>query len=843
MSDYSKFTPMMQQYLKIKEDYADAIVFFRLGDFYEMFFDDAIVASKVLEIALTKKEAGQTVPMCGVPHHAAKVYIQKLIAKGFKIAIVEQTSEPGKGLVEREVVQLITPGMIIDDDILPSNEYNFIGSISLAEYGYILSYADISTGDTFILNGLTKQGLLDEISNLKLKEVVLTNTADTAIINFFNDHNILVSIYTDNQVYNQKLVKNVKEKDQKEAASLLINYLEKESKLELSHLLPFETIQMDQYMRLDRQVLEHLELTQSLTQNAKSTLIHWIDKTHTSMGSRLLRYELTHPLKDKGLLETRYDYIEAFSNFEPRQKLENLLDQVYDINRLIGRISSNQAHARDLVQLKNTLKLLPEFKEALVSFKDEKIDELNAKIDDFNALYNLLEQAIMDEPPLTIKEGGIIKDGYQKDLDDLRNISTHGDAWLEKFELEEKQRTGIKNLKIGYNRVFGYYIEVTKGNMGLIQDEWGYIRKQTLANAERYITDELKQAESKILTAKEKADKLEYELFIEIKDQTKVYTHELQILSQIIAQIDKYIALSKVAQNYQYVRPKLNTNRIVDIEHGRHPVVEQHVEFIKNHIHMKPDETFILTGPNMSGKSTYMRMFAVIVVMAQTGMFVPATSANIPIYDAIFTRIGASDDIAGGQSTFMVEMVEANEALTYATQNSLILFDEIGRGTATYDGLALAQAMIEYVHTKIKAQMMFSTHYHELTKLAEKHPLITNLHVKAIEQKDHMVFLHQVELGSSDKSYGIQVAALAHLPDTVIKRAKYLLKNLEQNGKDIDHNLFIYEEKQELEQVIPHHIQDLLDQLNDLNIDQLTPLDALIKLKYLQSLSKKNTKE
>lgn len=838
MSDISKYTPMMQQYLKIKEDYADAIVFFRLGDFYEMFFDDAITASKVLEITLTKKEAGQTVPMCGVPHHAAKVYIQKLITKGFKIAIVEQTSEPGKGLVEREVVQLITPGMIIDDDILPKNEYNFIGSVSLSEYGYILSYADISTGDTFILNGLTKQALTDEVSNLKLKEIVLTNTSDIYLLNFFKQESILVSIYTNQEVQNTRIVRNLKEKHLKEAGSLLINYLEKESKLDLSHLMPFESVIVDQYMRLDHQVLNHLELTESLTGNINSTLIQWIDKTSTAMGSRLLRYELTHPLKDKELLEKRYDYIEAFTQFEPRNKLESILEQVYDLNRLVGRVSSNQTHARDLVQLKTTLSLIPEFKEVLYSFDNPLIDEMNEKVDVFETLFQLLDASIENEPPLTVKEGGIIKDGYDETLDEFRSIAKNGDLWLEKFENEEKERTGIKNLKVGYNRVFGYFIEVSKGNIPLIQDEFGYIRKQTLANAERYITEDLKNAENKILSSKDRADKLEYEIFNQIKETAKTYTHELQLLSQIIASVDKYISLSKVAEMYKYVRPKLNHNRIVDIENGRHPVVEQHVEFIKNHIHMKPSEIFILTGPNMSGKSTYMRMFAVITVMAQTGMFVPATSANLPIYDAIFTRIGSSDDISGGKSTFMVEMVEANDALTYATENSLILFDEIGRGTATYDGLALAQAMIEYVHTQIKAQMMFSTHYHELTKLSEKHDLITNLHVKAIEQKDHMVFLHQVELGSSDKSYGIQVAALAHLPDPVIKRAKYLLKKLEKDGKGIDHNLFMFEEKVELGHIIPHDIQDLLNHINDLDINQMTPLDALIKLKYLQSLSK-----
>lgn len=839
MEDIKQYTPMMQQYIRLKEDYADAIVFFRLGDFYEMFFDDALVASKVLEIALTSRDAGNKVPMCGIPYHAAKVYIQKLVAKGFKIAIAEQVTEAGKGLVEREVVKVITPGMIIDDGILPSGLFNFIGAVSQTEYGYILAYADISTGDTFLLDGLTKQGLLDEIKNLNIKEIVIKNLADEKLINFLRDLSIVISVFNDDEIYHQAILKNLQTKQTKQGASLLVNYLFKESKQELAYLLPFEVSMVKSYMHLDSHVLEHLELTESLTGQQKSSLIYWVDKTKTAMGSRLLRYYLTHPLKDKKLLEKRYDYVDAFSQYDPRTRLENALNNIYDINRIVGRIASNNTNARDLVQLKLTLAKVPELKDALHSYQNPLIDELNDKINTHENLYHLLNDAIVEEPPLLIKEGGMIKPGFNIDLDELKNIATHGESWLQDFLEQEREKTGIKNLKIGYNRVFGYFIEVSKGNMNLIKDEFGYIRKQTLSTGERYITDELKKQEDKLLHAKEKSIALEYEIFQQVKTETQKYTESLLALSQTIAQIDTYLSMAIIASEYNYVRPKLNQNKIVEIELGRHPVVEQHVEFISNHITMHPGEIFILTGPNMSGKSTFMRMFALIVVMAQTGMFVPASRANLPIYDGIFTRIGSSDDISGGKSTFMVEMVEANEALTKATSDSLILFDEIGRGTATYDGMALAQGMIEYIHHDIGAQMMFSTHYHELTKLADVLPNVTNLHVKAKEEKDKMVFMHQVEPGASDKSYGIQVAALAHLPEKIIQRSKQILRKLEQTSKTNSVDLFSIDEEEKLETVIPMDLKVLIDELENINLDQLTPIDALIKLKYLQNLLKK----
>lgn len=839
MKDTQKYTPMMQQYLRIKEDYADAIVFFRLGDFYEMFFDDAIVASKVLEIALTSRDAGEKVPMCGIPYHASKVYIQKLIQKGFKIAIAEQVTEPGKGLVERQVVKFITPGMILEDGILDASSYNFIGAIYQTEYGYILSYADISTGDTFLLDGLNKDNLISEVKNLNIREIILKNLSDKQLMNFFKHENIVVSEFKNDEIIYQPLLKNLNEKVQKEAASLLLNYLFEESKQELRHLLPFTETKIKNFMHLDHHVLEHLELVESMSGNPKSTLLYWLDQTKTAMGSRLLRYFLTHPLTDIKEIESRLNYIEAFQIYEPRQALEDALREVYDINRLVGRIASLNANARDLVQLKNTLKQVPKIKEALNSYQHPLLDELNHTMDNHDTLFELLDNALKEDVPISVKEGGMIKEGFNQELDELRMLSEHGESWLNDYLETQKELTGIKNLKIGYNRVFGYFIEVSKGNIPLIKEEYGYIRKQTLANNERYITEELKTYEDKILNAKAKAEKLEYDIFVELRNETNQNLSSLLALSQNIAKIDTFLSLAKVADMYRYVRPRFNQHHYVEIESARHPVVERHVEFVSNHITMKPNEIFILTGPNMSGKSTYMRMFAIMVVMAQTGMFVPASKADLPIYDAIFTRIGSSDDIAGGKSTFMVEMVEANEALQHATSKSLILFDEIGRGTATYDGMALAQGMIEYIHNDIKAQTLFSTHYHELTKLSEELEHVTNLHVKAKENKDQMVFLYQIERGPSDKSYGIQVAALANLPEKIIKRSKQILKILEKESQYNQVDLFTLMEEPEIEYLIPNDVKQLIEEISNIDTDQMTPIDALIKLKYLQNLLKK----
>ena len=834
-----QYTPMMQQYLEIKEDYADAIVFFRLGDFYEMFFDDAILASKVLEVALTSRDAGAKVPMCGVPFHSVKPYIQKLIEKGFKIAIVEQVTEAGKGLVKREVVRLITPGTVFEEGILDENSNNFIGSVMLTEKGYVLTYVDISTGESFLTDGLEKKQVIDLIQSLDIKEVVLPPHVDDHFAQTLKDQDRLISFSDQLQIIEQKYTQHL-EREHKRAASHLLNYLINTQKQMLAHLMPFKLIQTMMHMHVDYRVKKHLEIDQSLVNQSQTTLLHWLNVCETAMGSRMLKSMLNHPLFDQYALNDRYDHIEAFLPYAPREGVLSALKYIYDINRIVGRIAFQTVNARDLYQLKETLRQVPDLKEALSKYQHPNIDALIDAMDSHETLYNYLDQAIMDNPPLAVKEGGILKKGFNETLDHLRDIDLHGQSWLSEFESDERERTGIRNLRVGYNRVFGYYIEVSKGNSQLVKDEFGYERKQTLTNSERYITPVLKEKEDDLLHAKEKAIELEYELFKEVRAFAEQYTMSLQELSTKIAYVDVFLSLAIVSEKYRFVKPILHQKRTVEIIKGRHPVVERFTSFVENDVIMNEGEIFLITGPNMSGKSTYMRMFAVIVYMAQIGSFVPAESAKLPLYDAIFTRIGSSDDLSGGKSTFMVEMVESNEALTKATPQSLILFDEIGRGTATYDGMALAQGMIEYIHEKIKAQTLFSTHYHELTQLESSLNRLTNLCVRAKEEKDTMVFLHHVEKGTTDKSYGIQVASLAHLPRSLIARSKQILEKLEDKKQKLSLDLFNYDvyEQADFEQLQREHIE-LLDEIEMLNIEHLTPLDALLRLKHYQDLLKK----
>jgi DNA mismatch repair protein MutS len=837
--DKQLFTPMMQQYLTIKEDYADALVFFRLGDFYEMFFDDAILASKVLEIALTSRDAGQKVPMCGVPFHSVKPYIQKLIEKGFKIAIVEQVTEPGKGLVQREVVRLITPGTVFEEGILDAKSNNFIGGLMLTEHGYVLSYIDISTGESFITDGLDKKIALDHIFSLDIREIVLPLHFGQNFISSLEDDGRLVSTSDQLQIVDNKATHHL-EREQKRAASHLINYLTSTQKSSLSHLMPFQMVHLKGHMRLDYRVKKHLEIDESLSNNPQTTLLSHLNHCQTAMGSRLLKSYLNHPLFDKDELNKRYDLIDAFKSYQFREDVLSHLKYIYDINRIVGRIAFNTVNARDLEQLKETLKHIPALKETLLKYEEPKINALIEHMDLHEELCAFLESAIHPEPPLSLKDGGIIKEGFNQKLDELRDVDLHGQAWLSSFESDEREKTGIKNLRVGYNRVFGYYIEVSKGNSSLVKEEFGYERKQTLTNSERFITPVLKEKEDDLLHAKEKAMSLEYELFKEIREKALTYTVSLQTLARHIAEIDLYLNLAILAEKNRYVRPILHDQREVKVIKGRHPVVEKFTKFVENDVIMHEGEIFLITGPNMSGKSTYMRMFAMMCYMAQIGSFVPADSAVLPLYDAIFTRIGSSDDLSGGKSTFMVEMVESNEALTKATDQSLILFDEIGRGTATYDGMALAQGMIEYIHEKIKAQTLFSTHYHELTVLEQSLSRLTNLCVKAKEEHDTMVFLHHVEKGTTDKSYGIQVASLAHLPKSLIARSKEILTKLENKEHKIALDLFNYEayEEKEIEVVSPESVA-LLEEIEKMDIDHLTPIDALLLLKHYQSILKK----
>ncbi len=838
--DKHHYTPMMQQYLEIKEDYADAIVFFRLGDFYEMFFDDAIIASKILEIALTARDAGAKVPMCGVPFHSVKPYIQKLIEKGHKIALVEQVTEPGKGLVKREVVRLITPGTVYEEGILDEKKNNYIGSVTLTESGYALSYLDLSTGEAFITDGQTKHHVLDLIFSHGIKEVVCPPHFDAAFTDSLKEKDILVSTSEPFHLMDNKTTQHLN-REQKRAASHLIHYLMSTQKQAITHLMPFEVIHPTGLMRVDYRIRKHLEIDESQNQMPSGSLIYWLDHCQTAMGSRMLRSLLLHPIRDLETLNQRYDLIDAFSEFAPRQNMLDELKEIYDINRIVGRIAFNTVNARDLVQLKETLRHIPRLKETLKDYRKEAINQLADSLDDHLELFELLEKAIHPEPPISIKEGGIIRLGYHAHLDELKGIALSGETWLKTFEDDEREKTGIRNLKVGYNRVFGYYIEISRGNTYLVKPEFGYERKQTLTNSERYISPILKQKEDDLLHAKEKSIALEYDLFKEIREIALTFTQRLQVLSTQIAKVDVFLNLAILAQKYRYTRPKLRPDFTVKVHNGRHPVVEHFTVFVENNVLMEKGEMFLITGPNMSGKSTFMRMYAMMVYMAQIGSFVPAESAELPIYDALFTRIGSSDDLSGGKSTFMVEMVESNEALKHATDQSLILFDEIGRGTATYDGMALAQGMIEYIHEKIKAHTFFSTHYHELTVLDKRLNRLTNLCVKAQEENEKMVFLHHVERGTTDKSYGIQVASLAHLPKSLIARSKQILAKLENKDVKISLDLFNYDEinEEHTPLIIDPEEQAILEEIKTLQTDQMTPIDALLLIKHYQRLLKK----
>ncbi|MDY0338763.1 MAG: DNA mismatch repair protein MutS [Acholeplasmataceae bacterium] len=837
--DKKRFTPMMQQYLDIKKDYADAIVFFRLGDFYEMFFDDAILASKVLEIALTSRDAGEKVPMCGIPYHAAKAYIQKLIEKGFKIAIAEQVTEPGKGLVERKVIKIITPGTVLEDGILDANHHNFIASVLLTEKGYIVSSIDLSTGEAFLTDGLEKHEAFDLIKDLGIIEVVLHSRFDERFIEDLKALDRLISTSDDLTISDHKALDHL-DREQKRGMSHLMHYIENTQKHSIDHLMQVEVVMHNQQMKVDYRVKKSLEITESLVDQKQTTLLYWLDGCLTAMGARMLKHMMLNPMNDLIQLNQRYDYIDALKPFGPREVLIQSLKEIYDLNRIVGRISFDTVNARDLIQLKHSLSQIPLLKEALLQYESSILKDLSDTIDSHEHLYHFLDEAIFEEPPISLKEGNLIKEGYDEKLDELRHIGTSGESWLLDFEQQEREKTGIKNLRVGYNRVFGYYIEVSKGNAELVKESFGYDRKQTLANSERFITPELKLKEDDILHALDRSIQREYELFCEIREIVKKDMFSLQELAKKIASIDVYLNLSLKSEKYRYVRPKLSDKKQVKVTQGRHPVVEHFTTFVKNDVFMNEGEIFLITGPNMSGKSTYMRMYALIVYMAQIGSFVPADLAELPLYDAIFTRIGSSDDLSGGKSTFMVEMVESNEALSKATPNSLVLFDEIGRGTATYDGMALAQGMIEYIHEKIKCQTFFSTHYHELTQLEMSLSRLTNLSVKAKEEKDRMIFLHHVEKGATDKSYGIQVASLAHLPKSLIMRSQEILHHLEKKELKISLDLFNYDayEKEQTHVIDPNHLR-VLEEIEGLNIDQLTPIEALLLLKHLQTILKK----
>lgn len=850
--DKTQYTPMMQQYIEIKKDYSDAIVFFRLGDFYEMFFEDALLASRELEIALTGRDAGakERVPMCGVPHHAASSYLERLVQKGYRVAIVEQTEEatPGKGLVKREVVKIVTPGTILELNALNDKENNYVLAIHEEQQLFDLAYADLSTGDLFMTScAKTAEALTQSVLNVRAKEIVLSKALNDKFTRKLHAHfGVLLSyeetvepipfikgLLTDNNV-------------QPKALTRLVHYLRKTQKQDLSHLKPVKTVMVKDSLHMDFFSKRNLELVESLRGNPKANLLSLLDKCQTAMGSRLLRKWIEIPLRNQELIEKRLNSVEAFmKDYVKRQDIMDALKTVYDLERIVSRIGVNQANAKDLVQLRRSLSHIPEIKHAMMQFANPHLQQLGASIDPHEALYERLEKALVDQPSLTLKEGNLFKRGYDPTLDALLEASENGKTWIAELELKERERTGIKTLKVGYNRVFGYYIEITKSNVALLDSSIPYERKQTLANAERYITPELKEKEALILGAADKSMDLEYELFLALRAYTASFIASLQMLADTLSEIDVLSNFASISESKKYVKPQFSSTRDVIITQARHPVVEALSEevFVKNDIHIDARNILIITGPNMSGKSTYMRQFALIVVMAQMGCFVPADKALLPIYDQIFTRIGSSDDLSSGQSTFMVEMLEANNALSHATHESLILFDEIGRGTATYDGMALAQAIIEYVHEKIKATTLFSTHYHELTLLDKELKHVRNIHVLAKEEKKGIVFLHKVEEGPTDKSYGIHVAQLANLPRVVIERSKHILQALESasNSKKVNIDLFNFEAYEETIEVNQGNdaYEQVIDDLLLANIDAMTPIEALNYLYALKERLKK----
>lgn len=831
-----KYSPMMMQYLGIKEQNKDSIVMFRLGDFYEMFFDDAIMVSKELELALTGKNAGakERVPMCGVPFHSASGYIQSLVDNGHKVAIVEQLTDPGKkGIVERGVVQIVTPGTIFDES-LTQNRNNYIACMMTFDFVYTLAFCDITTGEFQVVNIDKQDNILNnQLATMEVKEIVVESNCTYPF-----HEGIMVSRY-DNETFNEKyqdIFKNIKDLKQIKVATLLLNYLIETQKRDLEHLQIIEEINNKDYMTMDLYTKKSLELTENARDHEKYGSLFWLlDMTKSAMGARLLKNYIDRPLLNRQAIEKRLDIVEIFTQqFIQRESIKEILKEVYDLERLSSRIAFGNINARDLKWIASSLKVIPELKQQLYSFNEDLTNQLADQLVDLSHITKLIDDAIIDNPPLTIKEGNIIKDHFSEDLDELRYLRDHGKQWLIDFEQKEREKTGIKNLKVGYNRVFGYYIEVTKGSLDQVKDEFEYTRKQSLSNAERFITPELKDMESKILSAQDKIEKLEYVLFTQIRNEIKKEVHLIQDVAKIIAQVDVYQSLAMLASENSYVRPIFNNNKTLEITEGRHGVIEKvmgHGQYVPNDVSIdEKNPVVLITGPNMGGKSTYMREVALMIIMAQIGSFVPAKYANLTIFDQIFTRIGASDDLISGQSTFMVEMLEANNALRYANENSLILFDEIGRGTATFDGMAIAQAMIEYIAQNIHCMTLFSTHYHELTFLEDKGLGIQNVHASARVDNDHLVFEYLIKKGKSNKSYGVNVAKLAKLPDEVIQRANRVLETLEENNVEdrlVEEKVTIIEKESEVEKY-----------LKTIDPMALSPLDALSTLIELKKLLK-----
>lgn len=834
--DISMLSPMMKEYYKTKSEYMDVLLFYRLGDFYEMFFEDAITASHELELTLTGKNAGlkERVPMCGVPHHAVNVYLEKLIDKGYKVAICEQVEDPklAKGIVKREVTQIVSKGTLTNTDCLDENDYNFIASITDYNYIYALSYLDLLSGKvfaTFVSKSSDK--LISEIVSLGIKEVVVTSDFDNSITKVLkNNYNIYVSIYDkDYSNINRSKVSNLADAKLEDNTLKLISYITFNQKKEINHLMKPVIVNSKDYLSLNRECIRNLELVETIRNKDKMYSLLWfLDKTKTSMGSRMLKEFILKPVVSESEINKRHDLIDLFKKeFMSISELRDFLYQIYDLERLVGKVSINTLNGRDLLQLKSSLGVLPDINLILENIGLEKVET-------FSELYDLLDKSIDLDAPVTIKEGGLIKDGFNKELDELKSIRKNGKDFISKFESEERERTGIKNLKVGYNKVFGYYIEVSKGQKDNIKEEFGYVRKQTISNSERYITNSLKEKEDMILNAEDKIKDMEYNIFLSIKSEVSKYIGNLQKVSDYIAYLDVMQSLTKVSEENNFVRPIINHEHNINIVDAKHPVVMKVIkdDYVSNNIIMDEyTNILMITGPNMSGKSTYMRTLAIIVILNQIGCFVPASSCELPIFDKIFTRIGASDDLVGGESTFMVEMKESAYALKNATENSLILFDELGRGTSTYDGMSLAGSIIEYVNKYLKCKTMFSTHYHELTKMAEYTPSIKNVHVSINETDGKVVFLHKVMDGAVDKSYGINVAKLAGLPDEVIEGAGKLLETYESTSKTEKKHIKQFE--LDLETPNKDPLREFLRNINPLEV---TPMEALKLLDEIKKI-------
>ncbi|WP_251575926.1 DNA mismatch repair protein MutS [Limosilactobacillus agrestimuris] len=789
-----KMTPMMEQYQKVKDQYPDAFLFYRLGDFYELFNDDAVKGAQLLELTLTTRNhsAKNPIPMCGVPHRAVNSYVDVLIDKGYKVAICEQMEDPkkAKGMVKRAVTRLITPGTQMDLNGDQAKNNNYLAGIIRQDDHYYLAYTDLSTGELKTTDFSSEDETINELINLQSREVVIDDSVEADFKQQLTKRNILQShqpeIVKGAEV--SYLTQDLTDRGQQAVVSLLVSYLLTTQKRSLAHLQKAISYRPSSFMKIDHYSKTNLELMTNMRSGKRQGTLAWLlDETKTAMGSRLLKRWLDRPLIDPKQISARQDKVqELLEHYFERNNIQQELIKVYDLERLAGRVAYGSVNGRDLIQLKTSLLQVPKIKYTLETLDAPAFADLEKQLDPLTDIASLIDNSIVDDPPISVTEGGVIKDGYDKQLDEYRDAMNNGKQWIADLQEQERKVTGINNLKIGYNHVFGYYIEVTKVNLSKIPRD-RYERKQTLVNAERFSTPELKEKEALILGAQEKSTALEYDVFVKIREKVKKQIKRLQSLAKALSELDVLQSFAVVSEDYHFVRPAMNTGHVLKIKDGRHPVVEKfmgHQEYVPNDVLMDDStDILLITGPNMSGKSTYMRQLALTAVMAQMGCFVPAERAELPIFDQIFTRIGAADDLISGESTFMVEMMEANNALVHATDRSLILFDEIGRGTATYDGMALAQAIIEYIHEHLRAKTLFSTHYHELTALETPLPRLKNVHVGATEKNGELVFLHKVSTGPADKSYGIHVAKLAGMPDKLLKRADQILSSLEK--KDV----------------------------------------------------------